>query len=124
MACGLVVHAGAGVGCVVLATLFATPLRRIHSGNPCRNSCLHLRQSDPAIRRGVRQHPSPDYPRTAASAITLLTVLLHWPRHRCPAGQLAGHRLVFMGGAISAGVAGFAKLLISFAHCWCSARWH
>jgi SSS family solute:Na+ symporter len=54
-------------------------------------------------------------PAQAASAITLLTVLLHWP---APPVFLLVSLLViacvFMGGAISAGVAGFAKLLISF----------
>src|ERR1700738_1947260 len=107
---------GAGVGCVVLATLFATPLRRIHVetlpqflvgtfGNPIR----------PFVAVSDSIGIFLTIPGQAASAITLLTVLLHWPA--APVFLLVSLRViayVFMGGAISAGAAGFAKLLISF----------
>src|ERR1700694_4648591 len=107
---------GAGVGCVVLATLFATPLRRIEVetlpqflvgsfGNPIR----------PFVAVSDSIGIFLTIPGQAASAITLLSVLLHWPT--APVFLLVTLLViayVFMGGAISAGVAGFAKLLISF----------
>jgi SSS family solute:Na+ symporter len=107
---------GAGVGCVVLATLFATPLRRSNVetlpqflvgtfGNPIR----------PFVAVSDSIGIFLTIPGQAASAITLLTVLLHWPA--APVFLLVSLLViayVFMGGAISAGAAGFAKLLISF----------
>jgi hypothetical protein len=57
----------------------------------------------------------PIIPGQAASAITLLTLLLHWPTAAVlPLVSLLVIAYMFMGGAISAGVVGFAKLLISF----------
>ena len=107
---------GAGIGCVVLATLFARPLRRSNVetlpqflvctfGNPIRPFV--------AVTDSIGIFLT--IPGQAASAITLLTVLLHWPT--APVFLLVSLLViayVFMGGAISAGVAGFAKLLISF----------
>lgn len=107
---------GAGLGCVVLATLFATPLRRSNVetlpqflvgafGNPIR----------PIVAVSDSVGIFLTIPAQAAAAITLLTVLLHWPA--TPVLLLVSLLViayVFMGGAISAGVAGFAKLVISF----------
>jgi len=107
---------GAGVGCVVLATLFAKPLRRINVETlPQFLVCTF---GDP-IRPFVAVSDSIGIfltiPGQAASAITLLTVLLHW--QTVPVFLLVSLLViayVFTGGAISAGVAGFGKLLISF----------
>jgi solute:Na+ symporter, SSS family len=107
---------GAGIGCMVLATLFATPLRRVNVetlpqflvctfGNPIRPFV--------AVTDSIGIFMT--IPGQAAAAITLLTVLLHWPK--APVFLLVSVLViayVFKGGAISAGVAGFAKLLISF----------
>jgi SSS family solute:Na+ symporter len=107
---------GAGIGCVVLATFFAAPLRRTNVetlpqflvytfGNPIR----------PLVAVSDSIGIFLTIPGQAASAITLLTVLLHWPR--APLFLLVSLLViayVFTGGAISAGVAGFGKLLISF----------
>jgi SSS family solute:Na+ symporter len=108
---------GAGIGCVALATLFAKPMRR--SGVETLPQYLACAFGNP-IRPLVAVSDSIGIfltiPGQAASAITLLTVLLHWPA--APLFILVSLLViayVFMGGAISAGVAGFAKLLISFA---------
>jgi SSS family solute:Na+ symporter len=108
---------GAGTGCVVLATLFVKPMRR--SGVETLPQYLVCTFGNP-IRPLVAVSDSIGIfltiPGQAASAITLLTVLLHWSA--VPVFVLVSVLViayVFMGGAISAGVAGFAKLLISFA---------
>ena len=108
---------GAGIGCIVLATLFAKPMRS--SGAETLPQYLVGTFGTP-IRPLVAVSDSIGIfltiPGQAASAITLLTVLLHWPL--LPVLVLVSLLMiayVFMGGAISAGVAGFAKLLISFA---------
>ena len=107
---------GAGIGCVVLATLLARPLRRSNVetlpqflvgtfGNPIR----------PFVAVSDSIGIFLTIPAQAASAIALLTVLLDWPA--APVFLLISLLViayVFLGGAISAGVAGFAKLLISF----------
>ena len=107
---------GAGVGCVVLATLLAAPLRRTGVETlPQFLVCTFGNRIRPLVAVSDSIGIFLTIPGQAASAITLLTVLLHWP----PAPVLLLVSLlviayVFMGGAISAGVAGFAKLLISF----------
>jgi SSS family solute:Na+ symporter len=107
---------GAGIGCIVLATLFAKPMRS--SGVETLPQYLVCTFGTP-IRPLVAVSDSIGIfltiPGQAASAITLLTVLLHWPAG--PVFVLVSLLViayVFIGGAISAGVAGFAKLLISF----------
>ncbi len=107
---------GAGVGCVVLATLFAPPLRRINVETlPQFLVCTFGNPIRPLVAVSDSIGIFLTIPGQAASAITLLTVLLHWPA--APVFLLVSLLViayVFMGGAISAGVAGFAKLLISF----------
>lgn len=108
---------GAGIGCVALATLFAKPMRRSRVetlpqylvgafGNPIRPIA--------AVSDSIGIFLT--IPGQAASAIAVLAVLLHWP---APPMFILVSLLViacvFMGGAISAGVAGFTKALISFA---------
>jgi solute:Na+ symporter, SSS family len=108
---------GAGIGCVVLATVFAKPMRR--SGVETLPQYLVCTFGTPlrplvALSNSIGMFLT--IPGQVASAITLLTVLLHWSA--VPVFILVGLLViayVFMGGAISAGVAGFAKLLISFA---------
>ena len=107
---------GAGVGCVVLATLFVRPMR--YSGVETLPQYLVCTFGTP-IRPLVAVSDSIGIfltiPGQAASAISLLTVLLHWSA--VPVFILVSLLViayVFMGGAISAGVAGFAKPLISF----------
>ena len=107
---------GAGIGCVILGTAFARPLWR--TGVETLPQFL-VGSFGPAIRPLVAVSDSIGIfltiPGQAASAITLLTVLLHWPA--VPVLVLVCCLViayVFMGGAISAGVAGFVKLLISF----------
>src|ERR1700682_2132203 len=107
---------GAGVGCVVLATLFAPPLRRINVETlPQFLVCTFGNPIRPLVAVSDSIGIFLTIPGQAASAMTLLTVLLHWPA--VPVFLLVSLLViayVFMGGAISAGVAGFAKLLISF----------
>jgi SSS family solute:Na+ symporter len=108
---------GAGIGCVMLATLFAKPMRRscvetlpqylvCTFGNPIR----------PLVAVSDSIGIFLTIPGQAASAIALLAVLLHWSA--APVFILVSLLViayVFMGGAISAGVAGFVKMLICFA---------
>jgi SSS family solute:Na+ symporter len=107
---------GAGVGCVVLATLFVTPLRRSKVETlPQFLVCAFGNPIRPFVAVSDSIGIFLTIPAQAASAITLLTVLLHWPA--APVLLLVSLLMVayaFTGGAISAGVAGFAKLLISF----------
>ena len=107
---------GAGIGCVVLATLFATPLRRTNVETlPQFLVCTFGNPIRPFVAVSDSIGIFLTIPGQAASAITLLTVLLHWPA--APVFLLVSVLViayVFVGGAISAGVAGFAKLLISF----------
>jgi len=107
---------GAGIGCVLLATLFAKPMRRSGVETlPQYLVCTFGNRIRPLVAISDSIGIFLTIPGQAASAITLLTVLLH-----CSAVpvfilvSLLVIAYVFMGGAISAGVAGFAKLLISF----------
>jgi len=107
---------GAGIGCVVLATLFAAPLRRANVETlPQFLACTFGNPVRPFVAVSDSIGIFLTIPGQAAAAITLLTVLLNWP---APLVFLLVSLLViayvFLGGAISAGVAGFAKLLISF----------
>jgi solute:Na+ symporter, SSS family len=107
---------GAGVGCLVLATLFAAPLRRVNVETlPQFLVCTFGNPIRPLVAVSDSIGIFLTIPGQAAAAITLLTVLLHWPK--APVFLLVSVLViayVFQGGAISAGVAGFAKLLISF----------
>lgn len=107
---------GAGVGCVVLATLCAKPMRRTNVETlPQFLVCTFGNPIRPFVAVSDSIGIFLTIPGQAASAITLLTVLLHWPP--APVFLLVNLLViayVFTGGAISAGVAGFAKLLISF----------
>lgn len=107
---------GGGIGCVLLATVFARPLRDANI-----ETLPHFLVS--GFGRPMRPLVSVcdsigvfmTIPGQAASAITLLAVILHWPLF--PTAVMVILLIVFyvfMGGAISAGVAGFAKLLIAF----------
>lgn len=108
---------GGGLGCIVLAFWFARPFRAANI-----ETLPHFLVS--GFGRPIRPLISVcdsigvfmTIPGQAASAITLLSVVLHWPL--LPTAALATLLIiayVFLGGAISAGVAGFAKLLIAFA---------
>jgi solute:Na+ symporter, SSS family len=107
---------GAGIGCVVLATLFAKPMRRSGVETlPQYLVCAFGNSIRPLVAISDSIGIFLTIPGQAASAITLLTVLLHWST--VPVLILVSSLViayVFTGGAISAGVAGFAKLLISF----------
>jgi SSS family solute:Na+ symporter len=107
---------GAGVGCMLLATLFAAPLRRVNVETlPQFLVCTFGNPIRPLVAVSDSIGIFLTIPGQAAAAITLLTVLLHWPK--APVFVLVSALVVayvFKGGAISAGVAGFAKLLISF----------
>jgi SSS family solute:Na+ symporter len=108
---------GGGIGCVVLATLFAKPMRRTGVETlPQYLVCSFGNAIRPLVAISDSIGIFLTIPAQTASAITLLTVLLHWSA--VPVFILVSLLVivyVFMGGAISAGVAGFAKLLISFA---------
>ncbi len=107
---------GAGIGCVILGTLFIRPLR----GTNAETLPQFLTNSfGEPIRPLVAICDSIGIfitiPGQAASALTMLAVLLHWPI--APTIALVAALIiayVFTGGAISAGVAGFVKLIISF----------
>jgi solute:Na+ symporter, SSS family len=107
---------GAGVGCVVLATLVAPPLRRVNVETlPQFLVCTFGNPIRPFVAVSDSIGIFLTIPGQAAAAITLLTVLL--PSPRAAVFLLVSFLMiayVFKGGAISAGVAGFAKLLISF----------
>jgi SSS family solute:Na+ symporter len=107
---------GAGIGCLILSTLFVKPLLR--TGVETLPQYL-MTAFGPPIRPLVAVCDSiglfSTIPGQAASAIALLTVLLQWSLP--PLAALVGALIVayvFTGGAISAGVAGFVKLLIAF----------
>jgi solute:Na+ symporter, SSS family len=107
---------GAGLGCLVLAAFFARPLRA--SGVETLPQFLVGSFGAPmrpliAVCDSIGIFMT--IPGQVASAIPLLAVLLPWP----PAAIIGLIAVlvvlyVFTGGAISAGVAGFAKLLIAF----------
>ncbi len=108
---------GAGIGCLVLGTLFVAPLRR--TGAETLPQFLVSCFGEP-VRPLVAVCDSIGIfitiPGQAASALTMLAVLLHWPL--APTVALVALLIiayVFTGGAISAGIAGFVKLLIAFA---------
>jgi SSS family solute:Na+ symporter len=107
---------GAGLGCVVLATLFSRALRRTNVETlPQFLVCTFGNPIRPFVAVADSIGIFLTIPAQAAAAIALLTVLLHWPR--APVFLLVSFLViacVFTGGAISAGAAGFAKLLISF----------
>lgn len=108
---------GAGLGCLVLAGCFARPLRVSNVetlpqflvasfGTPMR----------PLIAVCDSIGIFMTIPGQVAAALALLAVLLPWPEIAIIA--VAGLLIVlyvFTGGAISAGAAGFVKLLIAFA---------
>ncbi|HEY6343785.1 MAG TPA: sodium:solute symporter family protein [Bryobacteraceae bacterium] len=108
---------GAGIGCLILGTLFLRPLRR--TGVETLPQYLMTAFGQP-IRPLVAVCDSIGIfitiPGQAASAIALLTVLLGWTLPRVVA-LVAALIVIYVltGGAISAGVAGFVKLLIAFA---------
>jgi SSS family solute:Na+ symporter len=107
---------GAGIGCVLLATAFAAPLRR--TGVETLPQFL-VKSFGSGIRPFVAVSDSigifVTIPGQVASAITLLTVLLHWTvLPVCGLVTALIIAYVIMGGAISAGAAGFVKLLIAF----------
>jgi SSS family solute:Na+ symporter len=107
---------GAGIGCVVLATVFAKPMRSSGVETlPQYLVCTFGNSIRPLVAVSDSIGIFLTIPGQAASGIALLTVL-HWP---AGAVLLLVTTLVisyvFMGGAISAGVAGFAKLVICFA---------
>jgi len=107
---------GAGIGCLILGTVFAGPMRRTAVetlpqylmtafGRPIR--------SPVAVCDSIGIFIT--IPGQAASAIALLSVPLHWSLSAVAALVAVLIILyVFTGGAISAGVAGFVKLLIVF----------
>jgi len=108
---------GGGIGCLVLGAFFAKPFR-----NADIETLPHFLVS--SFGRPIRPLISVSdsigvfmtIPGQAASAIALLAVILHWPL--VPTAALVILLIilyVFLGGAISAGIAGFAKLLIAFA---------
>ena len=107
---------GAGIGCLVLAALFAKSMRRTGVETlPQYLVCTFGTRLRPLVALANSIGMFMTIPGQAASAIALLTVLLRWPA--VPLFILVSLLViayVFMGGAISAGVAGFAKLLISF----------
>ena len=108
---------GGGIGCLILGTLFVRPLRR--TGVETLPQYLMTAFGQP-IRPLVAVCDSIGIfitiPGQAASAITLLTVLLQWTMPLVAALVAVLIVLyVLTGGAISAGVAGFVKLLIAFA---------
>ena len=107
---------GAGIGCVILGTLFVRPLRQ--DGVETLPQYL-VTAFGPSIRPFVAVCDSLGIfitiPGQAASAITLLVVLLHWSLP--PVIALVTVLIivyVLTGGAISAGIAGFVKLIIAF----------
>lgn len=108
---------GAGIGCVVLATVFTKPLRRSCMETlPQYFVCTFGNPIRPFVAVSDSLGIFLTIPGQAASAITLLTVLLHWPRALVfLLVTILVIACVLMGGAISAGVAGFVKMLISFA---------
>lgn len=107
---------GAGIGCIILGTYFVRPLRGTNAetlpqflvssfGEPVRPLVAVCDSIGIFIT----------IPGQAASALTMLAVLLHWPM--APTIALVAALIivyVFTGGAISAGVAGFVKLIIAF----------
>jgi Na+/proline symporter len=99
-----------------LATLFAAPLRRVDVETlPQALACTFGNPIRPLVAVSDSIGIFLTIPAQATSAIALLTVLLQWPA--APVFLLVSLLViacVFMGGAISAGAAGFAKLLISF----------
>jgi SSS family solute:Na+ symporter len=107
---------GAGAGCVVLATLFARPLRRVNVETlPQFLVCTFGNPIRPLVAVSDSIGIFLTIPGQAAAAITLLTVLLQWPKAAVfLLVSVLVIAYVFKGGVISAGVAGFAKLLISF----------
>lgn len=108
---------GAGIGCLVLGIFFVGPLRRTGLETLPQYLTTAFGQS---IRPLVAVCDSfgifITIPAQAASAIALLTVLLRWTLPSI-AALVAAITVVYVltGGAISAGVAGFVKLLIGFA---------
>ena len=107
---------GAGLGCLLLAAFFAAPLRR---------SAVETLPRFLVGSFGAPMGPLiavcdsigifMTIPGQVASAIALLSVLLPWPGTAIvPLIGLLIVFYVFTGGAISAGVAGFAKLVIAF----------
>ena len=108
---------GAGIGCLILGTFLVKPLRQ--TGLETLPQYLMTAFGQP-IRPLVAVCDSIGIfitiPGQAASAITLLTVLLQWTLPGVSA-LVAVLIVVYVltGGAISAGIAGFVKLLIAFA---------
>jgi SSS family solute:Na+ symporter len=108
---------GAGIGCLILGTLFVRPLRR--TGVETLPQFLTTAFGQP-IRPLIAACDSIGIfitiPGQAAAGIALMTVSLHWTLSWVT-GLVAALIVVYVvtGGAISAGVAGFVKLLIAFA---------
>jgi SSS family solute:Na+ symporter len=107
---------GGGIGCLLLATFFARPFRDANIETlPHFLVSSFGRPMRPLISISDSIGVFMTIPGQAASAIALLAVVLHWAL--LPTALLVIALIVlyvFLGGAISAGVAGFAKLLIAF----------
>jgi solute:Na+ symporter, SSS family len=108
---------GAGIGCLILATVFVIPLRR--AGVETLPQFLMTAFGQP-IRPLIAVCDSIGVfltiPGQAASAIALMTVWVHWTLPQVAAlVSVLIVIYVLTGGAISAGAAGFVKLFISFA---------
>jgi solute:Na+ symporter, SSS family len=107
---------GGGIGCLVLAIFFAKPFRDANIETlPHFLVSSFGRPMRPLISVSDSIGVFMTIPGQAASAITLLGVILHWPL--LPTAALVTLLIVlyvFLGGAISAGTAGFVKLLIAF----------
>jgi solute:Na+ symporter, SSS family len=108
---------GAGVGCLILGSVFVRPLRR--NGVETLPQYLTTVFGQP-IRPLIAVCDSigifMTIPGQAASGIALMTVSLHWTLPWVVV-LVAALIVVYVvtGGAISAGIAGFVKLFISFA---------
>jgi SSS family solute:Na+ symporter len=107
---------GAGLGCLVLAIVFAKPFRE--AGLETLPQFLAQTFGAP-LRPLIAVSDSVGIfmtiPGQTASAISLFTVLLHWSLW--PVAILIVILVtlyVFSGGAISAGAAGFVKLIVAF----------
>jgi SSS family solute:Na+ symporter len=116
---------GAGIGCLILDSLFLKPMRR--TGVETLPQYLMTAFGQP-IRPLVAVCDSIGIfitiPGQVASAISLLTVLLNWTLPGV-ASLVAVLIVVYVltGGAISAGVAGFVKLVIASRRCSRLVEW-
>jgi SSS family solute:Na+ symporter len=107
---------GGGIGCLILGCFFAKPFRDANIETlPHFLVSSFGRPMRPLISVSDSLGVFITIPGQVASAIALLAVILHWPL--LPTSMLVGLLIilyVFLGGAISAGIAGFVKLIIAF----------